>query len=79
MITQKQADYLCMYQSGFTMEEIAKRYGVNKSTVCRTLARAKRHKCPFSTDCTKCPLPDCAIKEEYAYMMNNMEDRQKKR
>ena len=74
MATKKQMEYLKMYQSGATMQEIADKYGVYRSTVSRTIARAKKVKCPFSSDCTSCPLPDCAIKTEYACIMNTVED-----
>lgn len=74
MITKKQMEYLNLYQSGATMREISERYGVNISTVSRVIARARKIKCPFSSDCKKCPLPDCIVKEKYAYMLNNTED-----
>lgn len=74
MISEKQIEYLTLYRSGMTLKEIAQKYSVNRSTVSRVIKRASRHKCPFSSDCTKCPLPDCAIKEEYAGMLNNTED-----
>lgn len=75
MITRQQMEYLKLYQSGATMQEISDRYGVNKSTVCRVLSKAKKIKCPFSPDCKKCPLPDCMVKEDYAYMINNLRNR----
>lgn len=56
------------------MQEIAEKYGVNKATVSRVIAKARRQKCPFSCDCTKCKLPECAIKDEYAYLLNSVED-----
>lgn len=74
MTSKKQVEYLSLYLSGLTMEEISTRFSVNKSTVSRVIKRARRCVCPFSTDCTKCSLPDCAIKDEYAFMVNNTED-----
>lgn len=74
MTSKKQIEYFSLYNSGLTMKEIAARFSVNKSTVSRTIKRAKRRVCPFSDDCTKCPLPDCAIKDEYAFLVNNSED-----
>ncbi len=41
-LTQKQREYVILrYQKGMKATEIAKIYGVNKSTVSRTLTRAK--------------------------------------
>lgn len=74
MISRQQKEYLLLYQSGATMEEIAQKYGVNRSTVSRVIARAKRVSCPFSTDCQKCPMDDCVIKDEYAFLLNESED-----
>lgn len=77
MVTKEQKKYLVMYQAGHTMQEIADKYGVNRSTVSRVVARARKLKCPFSTDCTKCPMDDCAIKDEYAFLLNEVEDTRK--
>lgn len=74
MITEQQLAYLALYQSGCTQKEIASKYGVNKSTVSRVLKRALRKTCPFSPDCRKCPLPECAFKDEYAMLVNNTEN-----
>ena len=74
MITKQQVNYMRMYQSGATMQEIAQKYGVNISTVSRVIKRARKIKCPFSTECEKCKLPDCAIKDEYALLLNTSED-----
>lgn len=74
-ITKQQMIYYSLYKSGLTMEQIAQKFCVNKSTVCRVLQRAERHKCPFSSKCEKCPLPDCAIKGKYAYLVNSAEDK----
>ena len=75
MGTERQIMYLGKYKAGFTMQEIADMYNVNKSTVSRVISRSMRYKCPFSTNCLKCPLPDCAIKDEYADLVNNTEDK----
>lgn len=41
-ITERQREYMIMYYSkGMTMEEIGKHFGVNKSTVSRTLKRGR--------------------------------------
>lgn len=74
MITRQQVEYLCMYQSGATMKEIAEKYKVNTSTVSRVISRARKIRCPFAADCTRCPLSDCAIKDEYSYLMNTVEE-----
>lgn len=74
MISKQQIEYLSLWHGGATMKEIAEKYSANKSTVSRVIKRASRHVCPFSSDCTKCPLPDCAIKEEYSDLVNNTED-----
>ena len=42
-ITDRQRLYLQLYyDQGLTMPQIARQLGVNKSTVCRTLARGRR-------------------------------------
>lgn len=42
-ITAKQREYMILYYAeGLTMEEIARRGGVNKSTVSRTLKRGRQ-------------------------------------
>lgn len=42
-LTPRQRTYLSAYFfEELTMEEIGERYGVNKSTVCRTIQRARR-------------------------------------
>lgn len=58
------------YEDSMTIYEIAEKYGKNPSTISRTIARAERLICPFCSDCLKCSLPDCAIKEEYAVLVN---------
>lgn len=63
-------EYMNLYQAGFTLSQIATHYGVNRSTVSRVLARARKLTCPFSGVCDQCPLPECAFKPEYAAMMN---------
>ena len=70
---EKQKEYLLLYQSGWTMREIAFLYGVNISTISRTIKRSLRKTCPFASDCENCPLPDCAFKDEYAYLVNNLD------
>ena len=77
MITKQQIEYLRLYQSGATMRDIARRYRVNPSTVSRVIKRARKLKCPFSSECLKCPLPDCMVKDEYAYLLNGVEDYRK--
>lgn len=70
MITKQQIEYLFLAESGLSAAEIARRTGKNPSTISRALRRAKNKTCPFASDCTKCPLPDCAIDERYAFMLN---------
>lgn len=41
-LTDKQRDYLIMYMKGFKQKDIAETFGVNRSTVTRTLLRAKK-------------------------------------
>ncbi len=42
-VTEKQREYMILYYGrGMTMEEIAARSGVNKSTVSRTLKRGRQ-------------------------------------
>ena len=40
-LTEKQRAYMMAYYGGMTMNQIAKEYGVNKSTVSRTIANAR--------------------------------------
>lgn len=75
MKSEKQIKYLTLYLDGMTMREIANKFGVNESTISRVLKRAQRCVCPFSSNCEKCPLPDCAIKDEYAFMVNSSCDK----
>lgn len=67
----KQAEYLSLFEAGYTVTEIAAMKGVNKSTVSRTLTRARNVKCPFSKSCLTCPLSDCAISDEVAFYLND--------
>lgn len=41
-LTEKQRDYLLLYMKGVKQKEISLIYGVNQSTVTRTLSRAKK-------------------------------------
>ncbi|MCM1237549.1 MAG: helix-turn-helix domain-containing protein [Ruminococcus flavefaciens] len=66
----KQFEYMQLYQMGYSISQIASHYGVNKSTVSRTLDRATRITCPFSATCSNCPLPECAFKPEYQPFIN---------
>lgn len=78
-MTERQKQILTMYHDGYKCYMIAKKLGIDKSTVSRTLHRALKCKCPFSIDCLKCPLPECAIKDEYfLYVNNNNLDLRKK-
>lgn len=70
-MTERQRLVLDLYNEGHNLCGIAKKLGVDRSTVSRTLHRALKCKCPFSPDCLTCPLPDCAIKDEYAGYVNN--------
>lgn len=70
-MTDRQRKVLSMYHDGHKCYVIAEKLGVAKSTISRTLHRALKCKCPFSPDCLKCPLPECAIKDEYLLFVNN--------
>lgn len=70
-MTERQKQVLDLYEKGYKQYHIAKILGVNKSTISRTLKRAYRVKCPFSPNCLECWFDDCAIKDEYAYLVNN--------
>jgi hypothetical protein len=74
MITKQQIEYLALYRDGWTLKQIAEKYGVNVSTVSRVIKRAVRKTCPFSPDCRNCPLPECAFKEDYMLLVNNSLD-----
>lgn len=71
--SNKQILYLELYNAGFSMGEIADHFGVGRSTISRTLKRARRLTCPFTPNCEKCPLSECAFKPEYASLINNPE------
>ena len=73
-MTPQQIKYLTLYQEGLSQREIADKCGVHASTVCRALKRALQKTCPFCTDCRRCPLPECAFKEEYMMLINNTPD-----
>lgn len=66
----KQLEYLALFNQGYSVTQIAKMTGKNRSTISRTLTRARSKTCPFSSDCMKCPLDDCAIEDKYADMIN---------
>ena len=40
-LTERQRAYMMAYYSGMTMQQVAKKYGVNVSTVSRTIARSR--------------------------------------
>lgn len=69
-MNDRQIKYLTLYESGYSVTEIAKMERKNKSTISRVLKRCNSIRCPFSADCKKCPLPDCAIDEKYAILLN---------
>lgn len=69
-MTASQIKYSILYESGYSITEIANMEGKDKSTVSRVLKRCRSVRCPFSADCKKCPLPDCAIDEKYAVLLN---------
>lgn len=42
-LTPRQQEFLLLYyEKGYSMPQIAEMYGINRSTVCRTLQRAKQ-------------------------------------
>lgn len=68
---EQTVEYLRLYfECGWRMSQIAEKFGVNKSTVSRCIARAEKRRCPFSCRCESCQLKECAIKEEYAPYVN---------
>lgn len=42
-MTARQQQFYKLYMSGHSMCKIAQMYGVDRSTVCRTIARAERN------------------------------------
>lgn len=70
-MTAQQKEYLSLFEQGYTVTEIAKLKGKNKSTISRVLTRARAKRCPFSSDCEACTLDDCAIEPKYADLINN--------
>ena len=40
-LSERQRAYMMAYYSGMTMQQVAKKYGVNVSTVSRTIARSR--------------------------------------
>lgn len=40
-LSERQRAYMMAYYGGMTMQQVAKKYGVNVSTVSRTIARAR--------------------------------------
>lgn len=73
-MTKQQIEYMILYESGYSVSEIAKMKNRSVPTVSRVLKRAKALKCPFSADCKKCPLPDCGIDKRYALLFNGKSD-----
>jgi hypothetical protein len=74
-MTPIQIKYLLLFEAGHTVTEIAQMTGKSKSTISRTLTRTRNRVCPFSPDCLTCPLEDCAIREEYAFLLNGNDRR----
>lgn len=67
-------EYFKLYQEGYTMDYIGKKFGVCKATVSRGIQLVRALRCPFSSMCTNCPLPECAFKEPYNLFVNTAED-----
>lgn len=44
-MTDRQKHFYKLYMSGYSMGQIARKYGINKSTVLRTIQRAEKHLC----------------------------------
>lgn len=42
-MTDRQKHFYRLYMSGYSMGQIAKKYKLNPSTVCRTVTRAEKH------------------------------------
>lgn len=42
-MTDRQKHFYKLYMSGYSMGQIARKYGINKSTVLRTIQRAEKH------------------------------------
>lgn len=78
-MTAQQKEYLQLFEQGYKVTEIAKIKGKNPSTISRVLTRARTKRCPFSSDCSACPLDDCAIDEKYADLLNNADIRNDQR
>ncbi len=74
-MTERQAEFLRLYKSGMTTGAIARKFGINRSTAARTIRRAQKVRCPFSTNCEKCILPECAVMPEYRDIMNTAENK----
>lgn len=75
MATKKQIQYMRLSAQGLTAVEIAEVYGVSYRSVHSALARAKKNEivCPFGDTCFECILDECAIKDGYAWLVNNRE------
>ena len=74
-MTERQAEFLKLYNSGMTTGEIARKYGINRSTAARTLRRAQKVRCPFFGNCERCTLEECAFRPEYRGLMNTTENK----
>ena len=42
-MTERQKHFYRLYRSGYSMGEIARKYKINSSTVCRTIIRAEKN------------------------------------
>lgn len=78
-MTVQQKEYLQLFEQGYTVTEIAKIKGKCVSTISRVLKKARSKRCPFSPDCSACPLDDCAIDAKYADLINNNDIRNDQR
>ena len=73
-MTSNQGELWNLYTGGYTVSEIARLTGRAKSTISRTLKRAKNptgyEPCPYSSSCFTCPLRDCALDGSIAVKTN---------
>lgn len=67
------------YNEGKTMQEIADYFGINKSSVSRSIKRADQRTCPIASNCLNCKASKCIIIPEYRGIINNGEQNKREK
>lgn len=72
-IGEKTLLYFNCYLNGMTIQEIADSAGVSYRAVTGLIERTRNKKCEYSPSCFTCPMRDCMMSREHAYLVNMTE------